>query len=201
MRLAYAPTSPFARKAAILLHELDLTDRVEIFNPGAITPVGQNEEIDSVNPLGMVPVLILDDGSAVYDSPVICECLNDFGDGDFFPTEIGLRLRALQMQALADGIMDLAVAVRYETALRPEELRWTEWVDRQEKRISNSLTTLEQQSDQLINFGIGEVSVVAALGYLDFRFSHNNWREKRPKLNSWFEKISKRESVKLTVPA
>jgi len=201
LRLAYAPASPFARKAAILLHELNITDSVELFDPGAVTPNGQNADIDSVNPLGMIPVLILDDGSAVFDSPVICECLNDLGQGHFFPTEAKQRLRALQLQALADGIMDLSVAERYETALRPENLRWPEWIAQQEIRVANAISMLNQQCAQFDPaFCIGEVAVVAALGYRDFRYADVDWRSNCPALATWFEQISQRESVKLTVP-
>ena len=202
MRLAYAAASPFARKPYILLHELDLLDTVEVYNPGAVTPASANEELNQVNPLGMIPVLALNERQGIYDSAVICEYINDLGKGHFYPTDPQARLRSLQLHALANGIMDISVAMRYETALRPENLRWPEWIAEQTVRVDQGLQALEQQSEDFDPaFTIGEVAVVAALGYQDFRYSERNWRASCPRLSKWFEQISTRPSVSSSVPA
>ena len=85
MKLLTAPASPFARKAEIMVIELGLQESVSIENPGAVTPVSNNAQLNAVNPLGMLPALELDDGDCLYDSPVICEYLNQLADGPFFP--------------------------------------------------------------------------------------------------------------------
>lgn len=202
MQLAYSPASPFARKALILLHELELLDQVELCEPGTVTPVVKNEFISDVNPLGMIPVLITEAGTAVFDSPVICEYLNALANGNFIPQNTTERLHALQLQALADGIMDLAVAVRYETALRPEALRWQEWIDVQSTRILDAVALLNKQCSQFkTEWTIGEIAVISALGYLDFRFAEIlPWHQSNTELASWFEQQSQRESVRATQP-
>ncbi len=172
MQLTYASASPFARKLLILLHELNLTGRVELLTPAPITPVTANEVVEQANPLGMIPVLIIDENQSVYDSCVICEYLNQLGGGDFIPQDPEQRLRALQLQSLADGIMDVSVALRYETPLRPEELRWQEWIDQQTRRVKQALQSLDARAADLhTQFRIGEVALVSALGYRDFRFA------------------------------
>jgi len=201
MKLTFAKASPFARKPLILLHELNLLDQVELLSPGPVTPVTENELVEKANPLGMIPVLVLDDGQSVYDSCVICEYLNHFAQGDFYPPDPNLRLQALQLQSLADGIMDISVALRYETAIRPEELRWQEWIDQQGRRVKQALLALEPRVKELQGqFRIGEVALACALGYRDFRFAEQGWRQDCPALSDWFAEVSERPSVNATVP-
>ena len=111
MKLYMSPASPFARKARIMIHELDLTRLVEEIPTNPAT----GEELRKTNPLGKFPALVLDDGSTLLDSRVICEYLNELGGGKFFPgmtiwREVSGRWRALTLQALGDGIADAAVA-------------------------------------------------------------------------------------------
>ena len=87
MKLVSVTASPFVRKVRTLILELDLQDTVVLQDVGAVTPVSNNSDLNLVNPLGMVPALELDDGSSLYDSPVICEYLNQIADGPFFPTD------------------------------------------------------------------------------------------------------------------
>lgn len=201
MRLAYAAASPFARKPYILLQELDLLGTVEIYQPGKVSPVSANNELNKINPLGMIPVLAVNDNQGIYDSSVICEYINHLGNGHFYPSDPEARFRSLQLQALADGIMDISVAMRYETALRPEPLRWKDWIDEQTIRVNQGLIALEHQcADFDPVFTIGEVAVVAALGYRDFRFADQDWRASCPALSAWYEQISTRPSVLSSVP-
>lgn len=201
MKLYSVAASPFARKARILIIELGLEQRVEIVDPGAVTPVSNNDELNTRNPLGMIPVLLLDNGRSLADSRVICEYLDHIAGGSLFPGDESRRFDALGLQSLADGIMDLAVALRYETAMRPEELRWQNWIDHQQEKISRSLDALETACRSFAESPtIGEVTVACALGYLDFRFSDNDWRSTRPGLSDWFQRFMQRKSLAATVP-
>jgi len=201
MKLIFAPASPFARKVRALIIELNLQDSVALVDAGAVSPVSNNGDLNSVNPLGMLPALQLDNGESLSDSPLICEYLNDLADGPFFPSDANRRFRTLGLQALADGMLDLLVALRYEAAFRPEQLRWQTWIDFQNEKVQRGLDKLESSCNQFEPTPlIGEITVACALGYLDFRFADLNWRTGRPALTGWFEKIMLRESLANTRP-
>lgn len=202
MKLISVGASPFARKARATIIELGLQDRIEIVDPGMVTPVSNNDYLNSVNPLGMIPALVLENGEGLYDSPIICEYLNQVGEGLLFPTEISARFKTLQLQALADGIMDLSVALRYELVMRPTEFHWPDLISHQEEKIARGLAQLEQQCDGFSSEPtIGELTVACTLGYRDFRYAGMNWRVDYPKLAAWFEVMMTRESLYSTVPA
>ena len=202
MKLISVGASPFARKARASIIELGLQDRVEIVDPGVVTPVSNNDGLNDINPLGMIPALVLDNGEALYDSAVICEYLNQAGEGSLYPTEINDRYRALQLHALANGILDLSVATRYEIAMRPAEFQWPTFIEHQEEKVLRGLDQLEQQCDSFSSEPtIGELTVACALGYRDFRYNHVDWRGDNPKLAQWFEVMMTRESLSSTVPA
>ena len=114
MKLISVDASPFVRKVRILVLELGLQDSVELVDPGPVTPVSNNVTLNAINPLGMLPALELDSGESLYDSPVICEYLNQIADGQFFPTDSTLRFKTLGLQALGDGILDLSL--KFKTA-------------------------------------------------------------------------------------
>jgi len=118
MKLFYAATSPFVRKCLVSAHELGLRDRLELL-PAAAHPVNRDRTVVARNPLGKVPTLITEEGTALYDSRVICEYLNALGDGHLMPRQGPARWAVLVDQALADGIMDAAVlALRDGSAAR-----------------------------------------------------------------------------------
>ncbi len=201
MKLIYSPTSPFARKARILVLEMKLQNQVEFVDLGLVSPVTSNDNINAINPLGFIPALVLDDDDSMYDSTVICEYLNDVGKGKFFPADNKQRYRALKLQALADGLLDTAVALRYEIALRPEQLQWQNWIEQQNLRIKRSISELESQQPLFAeNPTIGEVAVTCALSYLDFRFESIKWREDHRLLGEWYEYFQQRDSVQQTCP-
>ena len=202
MKLIYASASPFARKVRILIKELQLENSVHLQNAGAVTPVSNNAELNLLNPLGMLPALQLDSGASIYDSPVICEYLNHIADGDFFPSNSERRFRALGLQALGDGMLDISVAIRYETAIRPQELRWQTWIDHQFEKVERGLDALEARCDQFeASPLIGEITVACVLGYLDFRYEDRDWRNRHPKLSGWYDQIQNRESIAATTPS
>ena len=201
MKLYYAAPSPFARKARICIIELGLQDQVELVAVDGISPVSNNAELNARNPLGMIPALELDDGTNLYDSPVICEYLNQVGNGALYPADTAARFKALQLHALADGIMELSVAVRYELAMRPAELHWQTWIEHQNEKINRGLDQLEQQCGEFkAEPTIGELTVACALDYRDFRFADDDWRVGRSALVEWHKGIMRRVSLAETVP-
>jgi len=199
----YAPTpSPYVRKVRVLARETGLAARIEEI-PAAVSPIAPDERVTRANPLGKVPALILDDGTALYDSPVICEYLDGLHSGRrLFPPAGPARWAALRQQAEGDGLLDAAVLTRYELVLRPEPLRWPEWVAGQKAKVAGALDDLERNADSLAGeLTIGGITIACALGYLDFRFAEDAWRTGRPRLAAWFAAISTRDSLRTTMPA
>ena len=200
MKIFYSAASPYVRKCLVAAVELGLRDRIEIL-PSAAHPVNRDQTIGAHNPLGKVPTLITDEGAVLYDSRVICEYLNALGNGHLIPPEGPARWSALVEQSLADGIMDAAILARYETAVRPEPLRWNDWTAGQLDKVTCGLAELERRATE---FGgrvdLGTIAVGCGLGYLDFRYASLLWREKCPNTSTWFERFGARDSMVATRP-
>ncbi len=189
--LRYSPASPYARKIRIAADLLGLSERIEIAAADAADPA---DSLRRQNPLGKIPTLILEDGSALYDSRVIAEYLDHLtGGGRIIPTDPAARFAALRLQALGDGVNDAALLIRYETFNRPEALRYGEAIALQQGKIERALDALEAAPPAGLT-DIGHIAVACALGYLDLRFA-GAWREKHPRLVAWLEKFAR------TVPA
>jgi glutathione S-transferase len=200
MKLFYAATSPFVRKCLVSAHELGLRERLELVS-AAPHPVNRDRMLVASNPLGKIPTLITDEGTVLYDSRVICDYLNALADGPLIPPQGPARWRVLVDQALADGVMDAAVLVRYESAARPEKLRWNDWITGQLEKVTCGLAELERRARDLAGrVDAGTIAVGCALGYLDLRFASLEWRDKCPDTAVWFEQFGKRESMAATRP-
>ena len=145
MKLFYSATSPFVRKCLVVARELGLQDRIELV-PASPHPVNRDPDVVARNPLGKIPTLLSGDGATLYDSRVICEYLDAIGGGRLFPRDGAAHWTALAEQALGDGIMDAAVLVRYETAARPESLRWPEWIAGQTEKLVSGLAYVERHA-------------------------------------------------------
>jgi glutathione S-transferase len=195
MKLVSYPTSPFARKVRIAAIEAGVNDRLEIVDAN---PLAEDSEVSRHNPLGKVPALILDDRTLV-DSPLICAYLDSLHSGPkLHPAG---DWRALQLQALADGMMDATVLRRLELQ-RPESLRSAYWIARYESAIQRTLTELSTHVSALSQaVTIGTITVGCALWYLDRRYPELAWRERAPDLVAWFEGWSARPAVVATEPA
>jgi glutathione S-transferase len=201
MKLFYAAPSPFVRKCLVCAHELGLRDRLELL-PAAAHPVNRDRALVTRNPLGKIPTLVTEEGAVLYDSRVICEYLNASGDGHLIPRQGPARWTVLVDQALADGLMDAALLARYETALRPENLRWNDWVAGQLDKVTCALAEIERRAAGLVDrVDAGTIAVGCALGYLDFRFASLAWREQCPVAAVWFEQFAQRDSMMATRPA
>lgn len=201
MKLHYSPASPYVRKVLVCAEECGVRSRIELVTT-AVAPHAPNTDYGRIAPLMKLPVLERDDGSVLFDSVVICEYLDEISKGPrMFPPNGEARWRALRLHALGDGILDAALLARFETALRPAELRWDAWLQGQMAKVEMSLDYLERSIGDLEGEpDIGRVAVGCALGYLDFRFSSMPWRDKRPRLAAWFKTIGKRPSFEQTLP-
>ena len=143
MLLRTSLTSPFGRKIRMASLRLGLTHRIQTVSADTTDPA---DEIRIDNPLGKVPLLVLDDGRRIYDSRVILECLDHMaGGGVIIPREWNDRLETLVFQSLGDGIMDAAVLVSYESRYRPEEIRSEKWLGHQTGKIERGLDHLTEE--------------------------------------------------------
>ena len=199
MKLRYSHTSPYARKVWMTAIECGLDDKLDMIKTNAWA---SEADFITENPLSKIPALTLDSGETLFDSPVICEYLDSLHSGHkLFPEAGHERWRQLTLQALGDGILDASVAIRVEQTMRPEDKRWSNWIDRQTVAINRSLDVLEKEVGHWGGvFLIGPITVTCALGYLDFRKPVGDWRGTRPHLAHWFSTIHNRRSVHETEP-
>jgi glutathione S-transferase len=196
MKLFYSSTSPYVRKVMIVAHELGLAGRIEMLACAA-HPINRDPAILAENPLGQVPTLLTDDGIMVADSRVICAYLDTLADGKLTPSDAAARLRAETEQALADGILGAALILRYETVVRPEALRWADWISGQWNKIATTLAHFEAHPPGK-RVDIGSITLAAALSYLDLRFADFAWRSKHPALAAWYAGFAERPSMVAT---
>ena len=199
MKLLYSGASPYVRKVMVVAHEAGLVDRLELV-PSSVGPTVVNAEVAAENPLVKVPTLVIESGHSLFDSRVIVEYLDTLHGGRrLFPAEGPARWTALRRQAIADGLLDAALLIRYENNLRPEPQRWQAWTDGQFRKVRQALASLAEEGlgDELT---VGEIAAGCALGYLDFRFPDEDWRGAHPALGAWYAKIAERPSFVATVP-
>lgn len=202
MTLFHNPASPFVRKVRVLLAETGQQDRValQLCMP---TPVNPDVQLVNENPVGKIPALRLPDGTVLHDSRVILDYLDHQHVGNpLIPRDGSARWRRLTLASMADGIMDAAVLVRYESALRPPEKHWAPWLDEQRNKIRRTLAELEADAiaELASHFDIAAISVACALGYLDFRHPDLQWRDANPRLAAWYAEVSERPSMLETQP-
>ena len=201
MQLIYAPASPFARKVRVVAIETGQAKDIELVDATGLSPVNPTELVTRVNPLARIPALISDDDHLIVDSRVICEYLDGRHEGERLIPTGDERWQSLTLAAVAEGILDTAVSLRYETALRPEELQWSKLIESQLNRISQTLDYLERNANSLSEqVCVGRITLGCALGYLDFRFEDFSWRKDRKGLSNWYTEFSNRESMMKTVP-
>jgi glutathione S-transferase len=190
MKLYGSLTSPYVRKVRTVLLVKDVLCELVVCDPH-----DQRGIVPRYNPLGKVPVLELDDGTTLFDSPVIVEYLDSLKDPTLIPASGEPRWRVLRWQALADGILD-AVVLRLLESRRPGERQSPEAKALQERKVAQALTFAEKADkgkEFLVNEGLtlADLSFAVALGYADFRYAHD-WRTSYPQLAAWFAGISER---------
>jgi glutathione S-transferase len=182
--------SPFGRKIRIAVSVLGLDRDVTVEPASAQDPA---DPLLQQNPLGKIPVLILDDGAALYDSPVILEYLDHrAGGGRIIPKDAQARFAALRLQALADGIMDASILINYEARYRPAEKHEPKWLGLQAGKVARALAALEQAPPGIdAPPNVGQITLACALGYRDFRFG-GSWRIEHPGLTNWLGSFAAR---------
>jgi glutathione S-transferase len=200
MKLIAAPVSPYSRKARIVLAE----KRIE-YEMVVDSPFDPATRVPEFNPLGKIPVLVLDDETTLFDSRVIVEYLDNANPvGRLIPDDTRQRIQVRRWEALADGCTDAAIAVVMEKR-RPVEQQSAELIARQEAKIDRALKAMSEElgsrtwcTGELYN--LADVAVGCALGYLELRMPDLNWRKLYPNLGKVFDKLSKRASFKNTAP-
>jgi glutathione S-transferase len=183
----------------VVAHELGLADRIECLRTIA-TATKPLPELMRDNPLSKIPTLVLDNGTALYDSPVICAYLEHVhGAPKLYPREAGERFTALRREALGDGMMDFLLLWRGEV-LRPAEQRSTAHLASYPTKLASALAALERETLALEAgaLSIGHIAIGCALSYVDFRFAAENWRQGRPRLAAWHATFAQRPSVRAT---
>jgi glutathione S-transferase len=197
MKLHYSPASPYVRKVMVCAIARGIGGLLEKVSTN---PHQSPADLLADNPLSKVPALVTTDGTAIYDSPVICEYLDTIGAAAplFPPTGSAPRLKAMIRQATADGILDAAVARRLQMG-QPQDDGRKAFDARQKAAVERALAVLEKDPPRGLG-DIGAISIACALGYLDFRFAAEPWRDACPKLATWFAEVSKLPPLAETVP-
>lgn len=188
MILRSAPASPFARKVRIAASLLGLAGRIQVQDADLNDPA---DSLRAQNPLGRVPTLILEDGTAYYDSRVILEYLDHLaGGGRIVPRDPTARFAALRLQALCDGILEASVLIVYEGRYRPPEMKVQSWIDRQAGKTARGLAALEREPPAIdAPPNVGQIALACVLGYLDLRFA-GAWRRDHPRLLAWHDRFA-----------
>jgi glutathione S-transferase len=201
MKIIGSVTSPYVRKVRIVLAEKKIEADFVLENVWAVeTTIGQT------NPLGKIPCLVMDDGSAVFDSRVIAEYVDTLSPvGKLIPADGRERAAVKTWEALADGVLDAGILARLEATWRPAEQQSPAWIARQMSKIDAALKSMSiglGESNYCHNnqFSLADVAAGCALGYLDFRFPSVDWRTPYPNLDQLHQLLMQRQSFQDTVP-
>jgi glutathione S-transferase len=183
-------TSPFGRKVRMAADVLSLSDRL------IIEPADTLDETDTLrkqNPLGKMPCLLLSDGTAIYDSGVIIELLQELaGDDQLIPARGFERYKALTLARLADGITEAALLMVYEGRFRNADTQSERWLGHQRSKITRALSAFEETPPETKRTDIVSIGLSCALGYLDWR-KPVDWRASFPRLVAWLAEFAKHE--------
>lgn len=205
MKLIGSLSSPYVRKVRVVLAEKKLDCELVLEDVWAA-----DSTIQTSNPLGKVPCLVMDDGSCLFDSRVIVEYVDTLSPvSRLLPAAGRERLDVKWWEALADGVLDACVLMRQEDTQRTPAQRSQAWVDRQRAKVEAALPLMERTlgdrnfcvGQHTSNYTLADVAVGCALGYLDFRFPDIAWRDANPNLTRLYDKLMQRTSFADTVPA
>lgn len=201
MKLTFSPTSPYARKVRIAAIELGLIDQMALV-PVVVQPGKFNEDYSrTVNPLRKLPALILADGSTIVDSFVIAEYLDHLAGEKLLPAQGADRWKRRSEHSIIQGMLEAMVLCRYESMLRPPELRWQTWYDDQWDRAWRGFGLFESRPETFSRpLDLTQIALVCALGYADFRFPDCGWRQHFSGMAAFYEKMMQRPSVRDTAP-
>jgi glutathione S-transferase len=202
MKLLSSPASPYTRKVRIVLAEKKIECELETVD---VNPA--ENPVNTHNPLGKIPTLLLDDGSALYDSRVIVEFLDGKSPiSKLIPEELRDRIAVRRWEALADGVLDAGLLVRYES-LRPANEQSKAWTDKQLGRMKRGMKLMaselgDRQWCHAERYSLADIAVGCCLGWLNFRKPGGvEWLAEYPALNKHYEKLMARPAFADTVPA
>ena len=201
MKLYYSKTSPYSRKVRLMIYEKGLQQAIISV---ACNPFDEAPDLETANPLGKVPTMILDDGSSLYDSPVICAYLDTLTSDRLIP-ESGPdtnreRWNVLRWEALCDGVLDAAYNIVMERRRDTRE-QSDSWIKQWKSQVIRSLDHMEAEIDTLPErLSLAQLSLGTTLGYLDFRLQELDWRSQCPALTVWYGDFSAREAMQNTRP-
>lgn len=201
MKLIGSLTSPYVRKVRVVMAEKKLEYEFVLEDVWA-----DDTQIQAHNPLGKVPCLLMDDNGSLFDSRVIVEYLDTLSPvGRLIPQQGRDRAATKCWEAIADGILDAAVTIHIETHRREAHLRSQSWIDRQYKKIEVALDSMDKSLEDQpfcmgVNFGLADIAVGCALGYLDLRFAHLDWGSRFANLKRLDDKLQARPSFVATMP-
>jgi glutathione S-transferase len=200
LRLLASLTSPYARKVRVALAEKKIEYQLV-----EASPYADDTTVPDHNPLGKIPVLLLDDGTSLYDSRVIVEYLDTVSPvSRLIPEPSRQRILVRRWEALADGVCDAAAAIALERK-RPAHQQSEAWIDRQKGKILRGVAELSRELDEKPwcngeGYTLADIATGCALGYLDLRYAELPWRDEHPNLARLAEKLIKRPSFADTVP-
>lgn len=196
MKLSFSGASPYVRKAMACAIARGIDGQLSNLGLKTADPA-----LAALNPLAKIPTFVTPEGLTIYDSPVICEYLDSVGSAPkLFPEAGPARWKALQLQALGDGMMDASQPRRREIALPQDDGR-KEYIATQRGKVERALDMLEAEADQLGMLAtIGDITIACALGYLDFRYANEPWRPGHPKLEAWYTKVLALAPLAKTMP-
>lgn len=201
MKLFGSPGSPFARKVRIVLAEKQIP-----YEYGVARGSAPGSPVPQFNPLGKIPTLVLDDGRAIYDSPVIVEYLDGLGSGPrLIPEAPAERIEVKRWEALGDGITEATVNINHEYREPKEKQRSPEWFERQRAKIDRGLAVMEKDLGAAEfcfggRFTLADIAAGYALGYLDYALPEVEWRKAHPGLARLAERLFARASFSSTDP-
>jgi glutathione S-transferase len=200
MKLIGTPTSPYTRKARVVLAEkrIDYEFIVDL-------PFEADTQVPDYNPLGKVPVLVLDDDTTIFDSRVIAEYLDNASPVTrLIPEDTRQRIQVRRWEALADGCTDAVVAMVMEKR-RPAQFQYDEWLSRHRGKVDRALQAMSEDLAQRAwccggFFNLSDVAVGCCLGFIDLRLPDLGWRKTYPNLSKLTDKLAQRASFRDTVP-
>jgi len=202
MKLLYGPASPYSRKVRVVLAEKRIDCDLERVD---VQP--QDNPANAHNPLGKIPTLVLDDGSAVYDSRVIAEFLDGMtANSRLIPQDNRERIAVKRWEALADGVLDAGLLVRYES-LRPAAERSPSWTAKQVARIRRGLAQMEAELGarawcQGERYTLADIALGCCVGWIGFRRPGDiDWRADYPGLARHYDKLMERPAFADTAPS
>ena len=196
MKLLWSPRSPFVRKVDIVLDELGATQSVERVETSVALTAVPAPAVLAINPLGKIPALELEDGSKMYDSPLICEYLDVKFGPKLFPADLDQRIRTLKIQSLCDGLIDILLLWR--TELGRKSCANSNITAGYETKVRMGFAALEEAMNPLSqsSFSIAEISAICLIGQLEFRWPKTNWHSAFPNLAERVGRLESRPSVK-----